>query len=436
MEVRLQPLRRLRCAGTLAIATAALASCHRGGHVAPRGAHYRFLHDRALRRAALEASLAKPHGTYATDRLARYATGDAQSWDRLPAWNPEVTSILERAGVVRDEGTWSALAITPAARRGDEAALRALGARAFSRYPAQAAAFDVGALTPARRRATGLWIDAQGQLAGLVRARHADGSTAVAMTCATCHAQPDPRPQERTQVRDGSNGSITPGLPNDALDLGALLVDAPLVPPLVRDEPAEARFLAWGPGRVDVTTGSGIDPLHIPDLRAVRFERHLQQSGAVVQRDVTSLAVRIETLLITSHGEAIRPPREVAVGLALYLWSLGDALPKPEWTSRGAQLFERTCGKCHEGDGLAGDLVPASKVRTDPRAARSPERGTGAYRATSLRGLGARGRLMHDASVRGLDDLLDPASPRLGHRYGLDLDQSNRVALRDWLEAL
>lgn len=411
---------------------AALGGCRRGG-AAPRGAHHRFLHDRAARRAALEASLVRPFGAYATDRLSRYATADAASWDRLPAWNPPVAALTERDGAVRDEGAFTPLAIGPAARRGDPAALRALGARAFVRYPAQAASFDPAALSPARRRAMGLWASADGGLAGLVRARYADGSTAVALTCATCHA----RAGDAAGQTIGSDDGITLGLANGALDLGRLVVEAPLVPPLMRDEEAERRFLAWGPGRVDVTTGAGAEPLLVPDLRAVRFERHLQQSGAVSQRDVTSLAVRLETLLVTSHGEAIRPPREVALGLALYLWSLADALPgAPERASKGARIFERACGKCHEGDGLAGGLVPASKVRTDPTAARSRDRGTGSYRATSLRGLGARGRLMHDGSVRDVDELIDATSSRPGHRYGLDLAPDDRAALLRWLRAL
>jgi hypothetical protein len=419
----------------LALAAAsASAGCHR--HVvATRGPHASYLRDRASRRAALEASLLKPYGRYAEERLAHYATPGDASWERLTAWNPEVAPLIERDGASGANGpngepdAFARLAITPAAARGDANALRALGARAFARYPAQTAPFDAAKLSVADRRARGLWLGPAGELAGLVRVRYADGSTGTALTCATCHA------------RTGSNGTIVLGASNDALDFGRLVVEAPPFEPLTRDDAREARFLAWGPGRVDVTTADGSEPLHVPDLRAVRFERHLQQSGAVIQRDVTSLAVRLETLIVTSHDGAIRPPREVAIGLALYLWSLGDALPAPppaERNGRGALVFEKACGKCHEGDALAGGLVPASKIGTDPAAARSPDRGTGAYRITSLRGLGSRRTLMHDASVRGVDDLLDPARlretpPRAGHRYGLDLAPHDRAALTQWL---
>jgi len=85
--------------------------------------------------------------------------------------------------------------------------------------------------------------------------------------------------------------------------------------------------------------------------------------------------------------------------------------------------------------------VPASKVGTDPGAARSPDRGTDAYRTTSLRGLGTRRLLMHDASVRGVADLLEPsrlaeAPPRAGHPYGLELAPDDRAALIEWLRRL
>ncbi len=434
MEVRLQPLRGLRRAGALAgfALTLASAGCHRHIAGASRDPHASFLHERAARRAALEASLTRPFGTYAEERLAHYATEGVGSWERLAAWNPEVAPLIEHEGAIVEQGSFARLAISPAAARGETAALRALGERAFSRYPAQAAPFDPAGLGEAERRARGLWLGPARELGGLVRVRYADATTDVALTCASCHARP-------VGGGAGEQACLAVGASNDALDFGRLLVEAPRVEPLARDPERESRFLAWGPGRVDVTTADGSEPLHVPDLRAVRFERHLQQSGAVLQRDVTSLAVRLETLIVTSHGGAIRPPREVAIGLALYLWSLADALPAaPERTSRGAVVFERACGKCHEEAALAGGLVPATKVGTDPAAARSPDRGTGAYRITSLRGLGTRRLLLHDASVRGVDDLLDPARlrespPRAGHRYGLDLPPDERAALTAWL---
>ncbi len=56
-------------------------------------------------------------------------------------------------------------------------------------------------------------------------------------------------------------------------------------------------------------------------------QSHLQVDATVSQRDLVSLAIRLETLIIVSNGEALRPPREVALALATYVWSLGDGLP-------------------------------------------------------------------------------------------------------------
>ncbi len=202
------------------------------------------------------------------------------------------------------------------------------------------------------------------------------------------------------------------------------------------------------PQGVDVTTDDGREPVAIPDLRAVREQSHLQRSGAVRRRSLSALAIRIETLLITSHREAVRPPREVALGLALYLDSLADSLPSPRVDHPGAAVFAARCGRCHSPPTWGGGLVPAWEVGTDPTLARSATRGTGSYRVPSLRGVGARRWLLHDGSVEGLDALLDPA--RLsdgyrgargagaipGHVFGTDLPAAERSALRAFLSTM
>jgi hypothetical protein len=215
------------------------------------------------------------------------------------------------------------------------------------------------------------------------------------------------------------------------------MAQAPLgrVHPSPEHDEAVAALLRWGPGRVDVTTATAAEPAHIPDLRAVRFQQRLQHAGVVEQRDVTSLAVRLETLIVTGHDEVVRPPREVALGLALYLWTLGEALPVVDTTAAGARVFARACGRCHAGEGLAGGLVDVDVVGTDETLARSRERGTGSYRITSLRGVGTRQRLLHDGSVGSLEALLDPRR-RGGHRYGLDLDVESHTALAAWFSSL
>jgi mono/diheme cytochrome c family protein len=231
-----------------------------------------------------------------------------------------------------------------------------------------------------------------------VRVALPDGEGA-ALTCATCH------------VRATADGRLIVGAGNDRLELGRLMVDGDgAVPP----ELAQSRR-AWGPGRVDVTTEDGGDPVRIPDLRPVRWHGHLHYGASVAQPDEIALAVRIETLLITAHGGAVRPPREIALGLALYLRALADGLPTrvPETVAarRGAALFEARCAGCHRGPAFTGPPVSAARAGTDPRHAQSPDRGTGRYRVPSLRGVGTRGPLLHDGSAAGLSSLFGELAP-------------------------
>jgi cytochrome c5 len=330
-----------------------------------------FLDERGARRSALERSLpAEVRGTgYAQLRLERYG----RAWEELPEWNPPVAAGDSPRTVA------SPIAIGRAALAGDRDALRAVGEQAFFRYPAQLAPWAAAA--HAER---------------VVRVELAGGETGVAVTCASCHAE-----------RRG--GALVVGLANDHIDLG------------------------WGPGVLDVTSERGMEPVRIPDLRPLRFMKELHRTASVEQRDLASLAVRIETLLVVAHGEVVRPPRAIAVGLALYLWSLADAMPPPGAASdEGEALFRRACAGCHAGPALTGAPVAVERVATDRALARSPERGTGRYRVPSLRGVGERRGLLHDGSVRDLAALFDPARPG-GHRFGLDLDEHERAELYDYV---
>jgi hypothetical protein len=230
-------------------------------------------------------------------------------------------------------------------------------------------------------------------------------------------------------VRDGH---VVAGLGNASLDLGRLIADLERGP-----DPA---LRAWGPGRLDVATGgAGDEPVRIPDLRPVRWLSYLQANATVRQRGVVDLALRIETLLITSHGEAVRPPREIVLGLALYLWSLAPAGParaaSTDAEQRGRALFEKSCRECHHGAGLTGEAAPLDDVGADDAVARSPARGTGRLRVPSLLGVSSRGPLLHDASVAGVGELLAPSS-RAEHRFGLALDPGARADLTAYLLTL
>jgi mono/diheme cytochrome c family protein len=314
----------------------------------------------------------------------------------------------------------------------------ALGKLAFERYPIQLAPYFDGALaTRDAASGYGLWLDAQRGVGGLVRARLADGTTSLALTCSTCHA---------TQ----GAGGIENGLPNAALNLGAALLDSGQA---AFGGASPSVLQAWGPGRLDVTTTTGLEPVRIPDLRPLRFQTHLQQDATLVALDRTTLAIRIETLAITSSGQVQRPPRIVAWALALYLETLAATLPDEgsarAASTRGAEIFSEECVACHRPPALTGPPVALGIVGTDPAFGLSADRGTGSYRVPSLHGVSTRGPLLHDASVASLDDFFDPArlgaafDGRLhgagavtGHLFGLDLEPGDRAALLAYLHAL
>jgi mono/diheme cytochrome c family protein len=429
-----------------------LTSACRGSSSRSRDDARAYLLDSAYRRAALRASLTNPNNAYARLRLDHYSTGHANDWDRLPEWNPAIDPIAA-AELDRPSGA-SPSARSPAATplslpeptspaASDEVALAALGRVAFSRYPAQLASYLKVALTSRAAAARyGLWVDDQRGVGGIVRARMANGSTELALTCASCHAA-------RTRGQGGTE-AITDGANNAALDLGAAIRDGS---PRVESADLMRNLASWGPGRLDVTTQTGGEPARIPDLRPVRYLTHLHQDATLALRDRTTLAIRIETLIVTSHAQVLRPPRIIALALAQYLLTLADALPPLEAAEnaspRGARIFDSTCASCHAPPELSGPPVALDVVGTDPVLGRSSERGTGMYRVPSLRGAGHRTPLLHDGTVATLDGLFDPTRPtaaftgRLhglgpvpGHRFGLALDESDRRALLAFLRAL
>ncbi len=283
-----------------------------------------------------------------------------------------------------------------------------------------------------------MWVDDARGVGGLVRARMGDGSVVLSETCSTCHAS-----------RDGE-GAFVVGRPNAGIriDQSLLAAQGSILQPSVA-----AAIALWGPGRLDVTTGTGLEPVRIPDLRPIEWLTYLQQDATLRKRDLTTLATRIETLIITSNEQVVRPPRVVSLALAVYLSSLGAALPSQDSAAtaspHGASVFVSTCAGCHAGEGMTGDPVPLDVVGTDPTLGRSPSRGTGNYRVPSLRGVGSRGPLLHDGTVPSVADLLDPVrvTPAYtgnlhgtgavqGHPFGLDLPDADRAALVTYLNAL
>ncbi len=403
-----------------------------------------FLRDAAPRRAALVGSLWFDDNDYARLRLARYAVDGQGAWDRLPEWLPSSVPLREPL----DATFAQPLPLASDAEPELAAALLQVGAAAFFDYPAQlVGGFDLLVRTPELLDAYGLWrgrapqdpATAAPRLAGLIKVVLPNGNgTALALSCASCHARV-------------VGERVEPGRPSAKLDIGALVQDQ--APPGV-----ELPERHWGPGRLDVSPDGQDNPVAIPDLRVLAAQRYLHHEATLRndisrgstpdQLAVTALAVRIETLLITNLGQQARPPRMVALGLALYLRSLMPAAA-PLGIGRGAEIFARTCQRCHAPPEYSGEPVAVTEIGTDPAATQSRERGTGTYRTPTLRLVASRPALLHDGRLRDLAALLDPArvtadyhgalhgdGPVMGHRYGLDLTNDDRAALLLFLQTL
>jgi len=374
----------------------------------------KFLSSRAFRRESLEHAVVNPENGYSSLRLAEYATerdGAPTGWDALGVWNPPVRPLR-----VDGESEQPAKVFGARVPR-TEAEWLELGQAAFRRFPVE---IDDGvarvAQDAAARSQFGLWTDEDGDVAGLVYATTADGTEHLSWTCSGCHSRPD------------DSGRLVFGAPAAALDRGAMA--SPL-----SDGSAPASW-TWGPGRLDVTADGMDDPTAIPDLRATSRQNHLHWE-ATLTNSLPALAVRIETLLVESADQRLRPPREVAVALALFITSLGEEREPGDdaGVTEGARVFAQTCGGCHHADGSTEGPVAADIVGTDPRAAASPMRGNGVYRIPSLWSVGDRGQYFHDGSVRDLRTLLDPARLETapGHPFGLDLSPEDREKLLDYL---
>ena len=239
---------RRHVASMAAVILAAGASCSSSQTSQPD--FQRYLDDASFRRSELLASLVNPGNGYSQLRIAHYASGDANDWDLLPEWNPPVERIVATeldspagASTTAFSGVPASLELPKAISSLDDPALLALGEAAFSRYPTQLASYvRVGLSSRTAASRYGLWMDAAGGLGGVVRARMADGSVQLGLTCSTCHSKPS------------GSGAIAAGVPNASLDVGTAMLDAQgaITGPTSTDPIA-----AWGPGRLDVTTIGG-----------------------------------------------------------------------------------------------------------------------------------------------------------------------------------
>jgi cytochrome c5 len=404
-----------------------------------------YLDDDGARRDAVLRSLRNPDNLYARMRIAAYARPD-MGWDRLPQWNPR-TAVLDDADVTHlRTGALPTLPTdaTPlwnGERPTTMAGWVALGREVFFRFPLRAEiAAEHAVVDDARAAETGL-VHLAGEYPGLVVYRDMDGSAAVGITCALCHASEH-------------DGALVVGRARRDFDFGAMRLawhDASGEP---IDPRMRARMQSWGPGRADITEDDDQDPVAIPDLWRLRDLRNLTQAATIVHDSPLALAIRQETQYIHASGERTRPPRELAWALAMYLYSLDAPAPAQSTASaatltRGRAIFDRECTGCHTDATRSGEAIDARRVGTDPALANGTSRGTGMYRPAPLLAVADAAPYLHDGTVATLADLFDPARLRStfdrgargpgavpGHAYATLLTDSDRAALVAWLETL
>lgn len=404
----------------------------------------RFINDTPYRRAVLERALTNHDNIYSRVRLDAYGHG-SRGWDKLPVWNPRskpVTAALA-AQLARGE-TPEVTSDHPPLWDGQQPTTMpgwvALGERVFFEYPMRAEVFMEHGLTrPELAASVGLSRTADGAVPGLVVFLNVDRETRVGITCAICHST----------VRDGV---LVSGAARRTFDYGRLRLAFYADTGEFVDPTLAKRMASWGPGRADVTEDNDEDPVTIPDLWGLRAQSWLTQ-GATLRHDTpVALAIRQETQLTDSNHALVRPPRELAWALAMYVYSLAPpatVVPASPQLARGAAVFADRCRGCHANAAHGGRPIAAAVIGTNPALATGRGRGTGSYRVPPLVGVREGAPYLHDGSVASLDELLSPArldpgyldgrlgpGPIPGHHAGTDLAPADKAALITFLQTL
>jgi mono/diheme cytochrome c family protein len=399
-----------------------------------------YMTEPAYRRAILERDLTATDNQYAEQRLALYGLG-TEGWDALPA--------AERPSRPLTDADRSALAdalplaeqpltaLVPDALPATEEEWIALGRRVFFEYPIRAdRTYEALAGLEGGLEAAGFLRDADDSWVGLRVFEDETGALKVGNTCAQCHAS-----------YEGADEPALDGvLSNRDMDIGAArLLVLGLVPgelPPEQESTAVGELDRLGPGRADVMPDGAFNPFAFPDFGGLGDLPLLHHNANWTQRGIATLAVRCETLFITSSGQATRIPRVLAWALAVWQRSLPPPAPldadPSEDSAAGAEVFAaQGCDECHVPPLYSSDrLVSVGSIGTDPSAGLSPVRGTGSYRVPSLRGVGRTAPYLHDGSVGSLSEFLSPDREAPGHPYGQDLPPDEVAALISFLRGI
>lgn len=402
---------------------------------------YAYVTSRAYRRAVLERDLIVVAGAegagagpvYAALRLAHYAKPepDPQSWDELPVSDRSTLPLtVEAAAKLALDPALPVLGFGPPLAEGLEpwalpetrAQWVALGERVFFEQPMSLSP----ALTRALRDGADLRdygvIEHDGAYVG-VRLVAQDNRAQIGLSCAICHASV------------GEDGLLSGIRANRDFDLGRLRVDY---------AGGDASLAALGPGRSDVQVDGTFNPYAFPDFGGIADMHFLHHTANWHNRGVATLAIRVETVFMTSGGARSRPPRVLMWALAQYLRSLPappplrkTAAPSPA-SERGRLLFrEQGCVACHRPPLYSSsERVTLEQVGTDMAAGLSPVRGTGYWRVPSLRGVGGNAPYLHHGAFATLEAMFDGQRDEPGHEFGLGLDAGDRADLLAFLRTL
>jgi mono/diheme cytochrome c family protein len=365
---------------------------------------------------------------YSRIRLASYGL-QTRGWDLLPVWNPRSVPVTEAMLPELARGEMPELAaehetlwngVTPTTME----EWVALGRRVFFEYPMRAEVFMEYALTePVLASAVGIERTRDGAFPGLVVFANVDGETRVGITCAICHSTV-------------KNGELVVGQARRTFDYGRLRLTFDRVHGTVRSAEEAKRMASWGPGRADVTEDDDEDPVAIPDLWGLRHQRWLTQAGTIRHDSPLALAIRQETQLTDSNHVRVRPPRELAWALAMFVYSLSPPRSDAAPAARGEALFADHCARCHANAAYGGNTIAAATIGTDQALATGRGRGTGKYRVPALLGVRDGAPYLHDGSVGSLTELLSPARSAPGHLAGTNLAPDDRDALIAFLQTL
>jgi hypothetical protein len=198
-----------------------------------------------------------------------------------------------------------------------------------------------------------------------------------------------------------------------------------------------------GPGRADVQDDDIFNPFAFPDLGGIADMPLLHHNANWWHRGVATMAVRCETLFITSNGGNHRIPRVLVWALAEYFHSLSPPPPvfigndRPLDADAGELVFQEAgCPDCHTPPLYSqSSPVDVDWVGTEAAATTSPVRGSGVYRVPSLRGVGHKAPYFHHGAVTDLESMF--SEERLdsipGHSFGTQLSVEQKAALISFL---